>query len=151
MAVQAALFLYKRGEYMRIISSILLMLMLATQQLDKPYSYSAAGPDAYDCSGLVYFCYKQIFDIELPHSAKQIGYGSEYGTVVDRARLRKGDVLCFDTNRGDSDLSDHVGIYLGDNEFIHASSGQGRVIISPLDEGFYNECFSWGKRIIQEE
>lgn len=133
---------------MKLITTILMMLVLATQQLDKPYSYSATGPNSFDCSGLVVFCYEQTFGITLPRTAKEIGYSSDYPYINNIALLKKGDIVCFNTNRWDNDLSDHVGIYLGDNEFIHASSGKGKVIISPLDTGFYNERFSWGKRII---
>ena len=47
------------------------------------------------------------------------------------------------------DLSDHVGIYISDGDFIHASSGGGRVMISNLDSGYYNRVFSWGRRILE--
>lgn len=133
---------------MKIITMILMLLTLATQQLDKPYIYATAGPRTYDCSGLVVYCYQEIFDITLPRSAKDLGYCDDYETIENIEDLYKGDIVCFNTNLKDNDLSDHVGIYLGDNEFIHASSGKGHVIISPIDKGYYNERFSWGKRII---
>lgn len=133
---------------MKIITMILMLLTLATQQLDKPYVYATTGPRTYDCSGLVVYCYQEIFDITLPRSAKDLGYCDDYETIKNIEDLYKGDIVCFNTNLKDNDLSDHVGIYLGDNEFIHASSGKGHVIISPIDKGYYNERFSWGKRII---
>ena len=47
----------------------------------------------------------------------------------------------------DSDLSDHVGTYLGSGKFIHASSAAGKVIISTVTSGYYNRVFSWGRRV----
>jgi len=134
---------------MKFFTLLLALMTLATQQLNKPYSYATEGPNTFDCSGFVCYCYKGIFDINLPRSAKDIGY-SDYELIENIDDLEKGDVVCFNTNKGDKDLSDHVGIYLGDQEFIHSSSGQGRVIISPINEGYYGERFSWGKRIISE-
>lgn len=136
---------------MKIITMILMLLTLATQQLDKPYIYATEGPTSYDCTGLVCYCYKEIFNIDLPRSAYDMGYCDEYEKITTIAQLKKGDVVFFNTNKYDDDLSDHAGIYLGDNEFIHASSAKGKVLISPIDEGFYNKTFSWGRRIVQDE
>lgn len=136
---------------MKFLSLILTLLLLASNQLGKPYRYGTEGPNSYDCSGLVVACYQEVFDITLPRSAKDIGYCDDYETIYEIANLKKGDVVCFNTNSSDGDLSDHVGIYLGDEEFIHASSGKGSVIVSPIDEGYYFERFSWGKRIVEEE
>ena len=136
---------------MKFLSLILTLLLLASNQLDKPYVYAKMGPKSYDCSGLVCMCYKEVFDITLPRSAKDIGYCEEYETIYEIAKLQKGDIVCFNTNKRDGDKSDHVGIYLGDNQFIHASSGAGRVIVSPIDEGYYHERFTWGKRIVSED
>ena len=61
--------------------------------------------------------------------------------------MRRGDIVCMDTV-SDNDLSDHVGIYLGNSQMIHASSGGGEVIISSLSSGYYNRVFSWGRRIL---
>lgn len=136
---------------MKVITLILILLTLATQQLDKPYQYAAAGPNAYDCSGLAVYCYKEIFDITLPRSAKDLGYCDDYEKIKEAEELQLGDIVCFNTNLHDSDLSDHIGIYIGDGKFIHASSARGRVIISTLREGYYQERFSWGRRIVSLE
>ena len=60
--------------------------------------------------------------------------------------FKRGDLVFFDTVK-DNDLCDHVGIYLGSNKFIHASSTQGKVVISTLS-GVYADTFSWGRRLI---
>ena len=114
---------------------------MAQQQLGKPYVYGASGTSKYDCSGLTLYCYKQV-GVSLPHSAQMQGYNS--GTKIEGLdNLQRGDIVCMNTV-SDSDLSDHVGIYLGNKKMIHASSGAGEVIISDLSEGYYNRVFSWG-------
>ncbi|MEG2623700.1 MAG: C40 family peptidase, partial [Clostridia bacterium] len=115
----------------------------ALAQLGKRYVYGTIGPATFDCSGLTYYAYKQV-GVGLEHSANSVGYGA--GDKVDRAHLERGDIVCFNTI-GDADLSDHVGIYLGGNQFVHASSGQGRVVVSSLS-GYYADNFSWGRRVI---
>ena len=61
--------------------------------------------------------------------------------------LEAGDIVFFNTNKRDGDICDHSGLYIGEGNFIHCSSAKGKVIISTLEEGYYNEVFSWGRRI----
>lgn len=134
---------------MKTIVALFMLLLLSTQQLDKPYKYGTTGPDSYDCSGLVVYCYQEVFDITLPRSAKDLGYCENYQRIENIEDLYRGDVVCFNTESDDGDLSDHVGIYLGDGEFIHAPSSKGKVLIARLDEGYFNRVFSWGLRIVE--
>ena len=121
----------------------------ALLHLGKPYVYATEGPNTFDCSGFVFYCYKKIENIELLRSAKEQGYDETYPIIRNIWQLKNGDVVCFNTNLYDDDLSDHTGLYIGQGKFIHCSSGRkSGVIISSLLEGFYNERFSWGKRII---
>ena len=78
------------------------------------------------------------------------GYFHEH--IVDspddvRFVFQRGDIVCMNTLT-DSDLSDHVGIYLGGGKMIHASSSAAKVIISTLTSGYYNRVFSWGRRVV---
>lgn len=118
----------------------------ATLHLDKPYRYGTEGPNTFDCSGFVFYCFKTIYNIELPRTAKQQGYNEEYEKVENIEDLIPGDAVYFNTAY-DSDLCDHAGIYIGNGEFIHCSSAKHKVIISTLLEGVYNKRFSWGRRI----
>ena len=121
------------------------VIYVAQQQLGKPYVYGASGTSKYDCSGLTLYCYKKV-GVSLPHSAQMQGYNS--GTKIEGlANMQRGDIVCMNTV-SDSDLSDHVGIYMGNNKMIHASSGAGEVIISDLGSGYYNRVFSWGRRVL---
>lgn len=127
---------YTRGEQ---------IAMDALSHLGKPYVFGAAGPDRFDCSGLIRYCFAG-HGIFVEHSAQAIGTNPAYRTVADPKQLRVGDVVCFDTVQ-DSDPSDHVGIWIGGNEFVHASSGQGKLVVSSL-EGYYADHYTWGKRLI---
>ena len=59
-------------------------------------------------------------------------------------------MVFFNTNLTDGDMCDHTGIYIGNGDFIHASSSAGKVIISNLNSGYYNQRFSWGRRILTD-
>ena len=122
------------------------VIQIAKDQLGKPYVYGTAGTSSFDCSGLTQYCFKKV-GVSLGRSAQSVGYGK--GTQIDKiSDLKRGDIVCFNTI-SDSDLSDHVGIYLGENMFIHASSGGEKVVISSLASGYYyHGVFSWGKRIL---
>ena len=123
-------------------------IYVAQNQMGKSYSSSANPPSTYDCATLVRYCMEKAgFDLEA--SAKDQGYDDSFEKITSISNLKRGDVVCFDTNSSDSDLSDHTGIYLGSGYFIHASSSAGKVMVSRLDieGGYYNRTFSWGRRI----
>ena len=122
----------------------------AKLHLNKPYIYATAGPNSFDCSGFTYYCIDKIYGIQLLRSAYDQGYDDTYLKIETIEELEEGDLVYFNTNKSDGDLSDHAGIYIGDNQFIHASSAKRKVIISDLSTGYYNERFSWGRRIVEE-
>ena len=78
---------------------------------------------ATDCSGLVLLAYRQI-GIDLPHLASS---QASYGTAVSLSEIQPGDVVFFDYNIA------HVGIYVGDGNFVHAANTNEGIIISNLD------------------
>lgn len=111
-----------------------------------PYASNAKPPKSFDCSRYVKYCFGQA-KIGLSASSKSQGYAN-YPRVTSTGSLKRGDVVVFNTNSSDSDLSDHTGIYLGGGKFIHASSAAGKVVVSSLSSGYYKRNFSWGLRII---
>lgn len=123
------------------------VISIAEKQYGKSYVYGAKGPNSFDCSGLVYYAFKNGAGITLPRTAEKMGYSSSYTKISGISDLKKGDLVFFDTS-SDSDLCDHVGIYLGDGYFVHASSAAGKVVKSSLESGYYNRVFSWGRRVI---
>lgn len=119
-------------------------IAIAESLLGKPYSAHANPPHSFDCSRFVRYCYGKV-GVSLKGSAQQQGYDSSF-TKISYSNLKRGDIVCFNTNPNDGDLSDHTGIYLGGGKFIHASSSAGKVQYNYLDSGYYNDCFSWGLR-----
>jgi peptidoglycan DL-endopeptidase CwlO len=102
----------------------------ALTRVGSPYSWGAAGPGAFDCSGLVMWAYQQA-GIALPHSSQALAAG---GTPVSRDQLQPGDVVNFY-----SDAS-HTGLYVGNGMVVHASTYGVPVKVVPLDGAgpFYN-------------
>lgn len=123
------------------------VIQYALAQLGKPYVYGSAGPNSFDCSGLTYYCFKKV-GITLPRTAYDVGYSAALGERIAYEDLKRGDIVCFNTI-SDSDLSDHVGIYLGDGKFIHAPHTGSDVIVASMSSGYYARNFSWGRRVIK--
>lgn len=121
-------------------------IYVAQNQLGKRYSSNPSEPTTFDCAGLMYYSYKKAGK-KISASAYGQGYDDDFDKITSISDLKRGDMVCFNTNSTDSDLCDHTGIYLGSGKFIHASSGAGLVIVSDLTSGYYYRNFSWGRRI----
>ncbi|HEY5583760.1 MAG TPA: NlpC/P60 family protein [Ruminiclostridium sp.] len=107
------------------------------------YVYGGMSTSGFDCSGFVGYVYKN-FGIKLNRSAADM-YSN--GARVSKSALAAGDILFFDaSSRGKSGSIDHVGIYLGNNTFIHASTSNKKVIIQPLSE--YHGTYIGAKRVM---
>ena len=100
-----------------------------------PYVLGATGPDSFDCSGLVYFVARESLKIQLPRTARAI---YNYCKIVPAKEREIGDLLFFKTNDSGAPIT-HVGIYIGNNQFISAiSDGPNTgVIISSLKEKYW--------------
>ena len=124
---------------------IMAIAMLSEQQYEwagTPYILGGQSRDGIDCSGFVQKTFIDRFNINLPRTTKdQAGYGK----LVRKEDIQTGDLIFFKTT--DVDEVSHIGIYLGDNLFIHASSGYGKVVITKL-KGFYKKTFAGFGRMI---
>ncbi|MCL6589108.1 MAG: C40 family peptidase [Firmicutes bacterium] len=128
-----------RGPLPSLTSEI---LSYARSFLGAKYVYGGASPQGFDCSGFTSYIFNK-FALQLPHEALlQSGVGEKVPTVED---LLPGDLVFFKT-QGASNVN-HVGIYLGNSQFIHASSGRGSVTISRLDTGYYKNCYAGARRL----
>ena len=78
-------------------------------------------------------------------TAYDVGYSSSLGERIPYDELQRGDIVCFNTI-SDSDLSDHVGIYLGDNKFVHCSSATKKVTVSEI-ESYYKRKYTGARRV----
>ncbi len=107
------------------------------------YVRGGANPDkGFDCSGFVRYVFDRTEGIALPHSAKAL---SQIGSRIKMTEILPGDLVFFRTLRN---RISHVGIYLGNGQFIHASSTQsGSVMISSLKESYWVKHFSLARRL----
>ena len=113
--------------------------------LGKKYVWADEGPDTFDCSGFTWYVYKNVAKISIPRTSKDQGV---YGTYVSIKNLKPADLVFFDTVGVKDNIISHVGIYIGNNQFIHASSSKGKVVISNL-ENYYLDRFVNGRRILK--
>lgn len=119
----------------------------AKQYLGRPYVLGANGPNTFDCSGYTKFVYAH-FGISIPRTAYTQGYWNQGTKITSISDLQVGDLVFFNTVN-DSDLCDHAGIYLGNGQVAHASSGSARkTVISSMSQNYYKTRFSWGRRLI---
>ena len=113
--------------------------------LGKPYVWGAQGPNGFDCSGFTYYVYKNSAGKTLPRTSSA---QSKYGTYVSKSNLKPGDLLFFDTVGANNGVVTHCGIYIGNNQFIHAASGQGKVVINNLNSSYYINSYVNARRIL---
>lgn len=110
------------------------------------YRHGGDSPEnGLDCSGLVRYVFKEAWGTQLPRTAEDI---SKVGQHVAPQDLQPGDLVFYNTlRRGFS----HVGIYLGDNKFIHAPSSGGQVRIERMNVGYWQSRFNGARRINDPE
>lgn len=124
------------------------IIATAKKYLGCKYVYACEDPPYFDCSGLTQYVFKQ-YGYSLLRTAYQQGYNDKYQKLTI-GQLQMGDLVFFNTNLTDGDMCDHTGIYIGNGDFIHASSSAGKVVINNLNSGYYNQRFSWGRRILTD-
>lgn len=108
--------------------------------LGKPYVFGAAGPNAFDCSGLTQYVYNK-FGVGLSRTTyTQVNEGIK----VNKKDLKPGDLVFFNTAGSIS----HVGIYIGNGEFIHAPRTGKPVMVSSLSDGYYSQTYATARRIL---
>lgn len=120
------------------------LLDLGRAQIGKRYSYGSQGPNTFDCSGFTSYVYKNALGISISRSSRaQAGNG----VAVSKSELQPGDLVFFNTSgRGIS----HVGIYVGEGNFIHSSSTNRRgVRIDALNSGYYSGRYVTARRILK--
>lgn len=108
----------------------------ARRWMGTPYRYGGQDRKGTDCSGLVMQVYKNVCEVKLPRTTTDQRI---YCLAVPRDRTRVGDLIFFAPNGGKGSVN-HVGLYIGNGEMIHASSSRG-VTVSPVDTGY------WGERL----
>jgi len=111
---------------------------IAADQVGVPYRYGGSNPSGFDCSGLVQYSYSRAGK-QVPRTTGQLWKSTQ---AVGRHELRAGDLLFF---RVDGKMS-HVGLYLGEQRFVHAPSSGRTVSVASLDWPYYRAAFTGAGR-----
>jgi len=131
------------GDNWNVITKEDEILETAKEFLGVKYVWAANGPSAFDCSGFTKYVFEK-HGISIPRYS---GHQANVGTKIAYNELKKGDLVFFDTDK--KGKVNHVGIFLGDNKFIHASSAGKKVMITSFThKKFYKNCFLHGQRIV---
>lgn len=114
--------------------------------LGTPYLFGGKTRNGADCSGFVMMSFIEALDIKLPRLSREQG---EYCRKIKKSDLEPGDLVFFWTSK-EKDKVTHVGIYVGDNNMIHASSTKG-VCVSPIDSKYFTEHYHHSGRVEELE
>ncbi len=115
-------------------------------QIGKPYRWGGSSPrTGFDCSGLVYYAYKDLVKIRIPRTANEM-YHLRDAAPVQRAELQSGDLVFFRTRgRG---AADHVGVYVGNGKFIQSPRTGRDIQITSLSESYWQQRYVGARRVV---
>ncbi len=131
---------YSRGEKPTTIAET--ATTLALQYVGCKYVWGGTSPNGFDCSGLVYYVYKDY----VPNLGRSARPQAKTGTTIEKENLVMGDLVFFGENGGSTVT--HVGIYVGDGIFVHAANSKRGVVTDTLLSGYYSKNFLHAKRIV---
>jgi hypothetical protein len=120
------------------------LIMEIIKYLDTPYKYGGSTLNGIDCSAFTQSVYQDALNINLNRTARD---QFTQGKVISKDELQFGDLVFFNTRR--RVRPGHVGIYIGDGLFAHAST-KGGVMISSLDEDYYSKRFMGARRVVDD-
>lgn len=119
------------------------VLMRALGLVGTPYRYGGNSPEGgFDCSGLVNYVYRDMLDLRLPRSSRELD--AWRGPRIDPQRLAAADLVFF----GTPGAVTHVGIYVGEGRFVHAPSSGGTVRLDHLDGPYWVTHYTGAKRVL---
>ncbi|MGL9735918.1 MAG: NlpC/P60 family protein [Symbiopectobacterium sp.] len=115
-------------------------------QIGKPYQWGGNSPyTGFDCSGLVYYAYKDVVKIPIPRTANEM-YHLRNAAPINKGELEIGDLVFFRINgRG---TADHVGVYLGNGKFIQSPRTGDNIKISKLSEYYWQKHYIGARRVV---
>ncbi|RZA22114.1 MAG: peptidoglycan endopeptidase [Lysobacteraceae bacterium] len=119
------------------------VLMRAISLVGTPYRYGGNTPEGgFDCSGLVNYVYRDMLDLRLPRTSRELA--SLQGPRISPDRLASGDLVFF----GSTGSVSHVGIYVGEGRFVHAPNSGGTVRLDRLDGSWWRDHYSGARRLL---
>lgn len=113
---------------------------VAMAQIGKPYQYGSAGPDAFDTSGLLQYCFKEC-EISIPRSNSAL---ASYGEIIDKEDILPGDAVFFWSSAPGT--AEYLGIYIGDGKVIAALNASKPVTQFDMNSTYYTEHFVFARR-----
>lgn len=120
------------------------VLMRALGLVGTPYRYGGNTPEGgFDCSGLVTYVYRDMLDLRLPRSSRELA--AVQGPKIAPEQLATADLVFF----GSGGSVSHVGIYIGEGRFVHAPSTGGTVRLDRLDGSYWRRNYSGSKRVLR--
>jgi len=144
LTVQETILQESQTLLQRATSSVEETLNDALDLIGIRYRRGGATPEkGFDCSGFVSHVFREGLGLYLPHSAKAMSHS---GDAVTKTELKPGDLVFFNTMRR---TFSHVGIYLGDNLFVHSPRSGGRVRIEDMSERYWVKRFNGARRIAE--
>lgn len=118
------------------------LLLQSMSLIGTPYRYGGSSREnGFDCSGMVQYVYKQALHVNLPRTARDIAAVS---APIRKRDLQIGDLVFFNTN---GQNYSHIGLYIGNGEFIHAPSSNGMIRITKLDSPYFNQRFTGARTL----
>ncbi len=119
------------------------VLMRAISLVGTPYRYGGSSPEGgFDCSGLVNYVYRDMLDLRLPRTSRELA--AYQGPRIPPDELAAADLVFF----GSRGSVSHVGIYVGEGRFVHAPSTGGTVRLDHLDGPYWRDHYSGAKRVL---
>lgn len=132
----SAIEVHKTPEYKLTEGQRSQLVIYSMSLLDGKYTWGGKKPTTgLDCSGLVSYVYKNALNVNLTGNTTSLASKTK---EIDLETLKPGDLVFFNTHRPYS----HVGLYIGDNKFIHAPSKKSHIRIDRLDKGFYSRALN---------
>ena len=122
------------------------IILHALSQTGVKYKYGGINPNSgFDCSGFVRYVFQQAANLTLPHGANAM---SQLGQKVNTNDLQPGDLVFFNTMKS---VYSHVGIYVGNNRFIHAPSAGSSISVADMNDSYWSKRYTGARRVDANE
>ncbi|MBF4167757.1 C40 family peptidase [Enterobacter hormaechei] len=133
----------------RLQASLKQVIFQLHKQIGKPYVWGGQTPEqGFDCSGLVFYAFNQVLSRTLPRTANGM-YQDRTLRPIRQDKLRRGDLVFFNINQRPG--ADHVGVYIGEGQFIEAPRTGLTIRVSQLSDAFWQDHYLGARRILTEE